>query len=126
VLNQQSQFSGLLAVSALFDIIWFTQNTQSAFIRLVTIIILIFKVNTLAQLFILRCSFLDKAPTFIAFSGTLTSRGVSGINLRGAEFGGTTGTSPKTFYKVSIIHDVGSLVHAWGFYLEREGRISDC
>jgi len=66
-------FSGLLAVSALFDILWFFQNTQSVLIRLFSIVI-----------------FFLKAPTFIAFSGTLTSRGVSGINLRGAEFGGTT------------------------------------
>jgi hypothetical protein len=32
----------------------------------------------------------------------------------------------KTLYKYSVIHDVGSLVHAWRLYLEREGRISDC
>src|SRR6266850_3968466 len=36
-----------------------------------------------------------EVPTFIAFSGTLNSRGVSGINLRGSDLGGTTGKSPK-------------------------------
>lgn len=62
VLNQQPQFSGLLAVSALFDILWFTQNTQSALIRLFSIIIFFLKVNALAQLFIQECSCLDQGP----------------------------------------------------------------
>ncbi|KAI0257146.1 hypothetical protein BJV78DRAFT_1160586 [Lactifluus subvellereus] len=66
-------FSGLLGASALFDIIWFTQNKQSVLLNLFSILILLLK-----------------APTFFAFAGTLNSRGVSGINLRGADFGGTT------------------------------------
>jgi len=66
-------FSGLLGASALFDIIWLTQNKQSVLPNLFSILILLLK-----------------APTFLAFAGTLNSRGVSGINLRGAEFGSTT------------------------------------
>ncbi|KAI9460573.1 hypothetical protein BJY52DRAFT_1262426 [Lactarius psammicola] len=67
-------FSGFLGASAVFDIIWFTQNSQTVLIKLISILILILK-----------------GPTFFAFAGTLNSRGVSGINLGGGEFGGTTG-----------------------------------
>ncbi|KAN0133249.1 hypothetical protein V8E53_008973 [Lactarius tabidus] len=66
-------FSGFLGVSVLFDIIWFTQNSQGIFVKLITILILLLKV-----------------PTFFAFAATLNSRGVSGINLGGSDFGGTT------------------------------------
>ncbi|KAH9065754.1 hypothetical protein EDB87DRAFT_1593000 [Lactarius vividus] len=66
-------FSGFLGASALFDIIWFTQNSQNTLVKLISILILLLK-----------------GPTFFAFAGTLNSRGVSGINLRGGEFGGTT------------------------------------
>jgi hypothetical protein len=66
-------FSGFLGASVLFDIIWFTQNSQGLLVRLISILILLLKV-----------------PTFFAFAGTLNSRGVSGINLGGADFGGTT------------------------------------
>jgi len=54
-------------------------------------------VNTLVQpsiLFLFLNVFsLHKVPTFVAFAGTLSSRGVSNINLRGADFGGATGMS---------------------------------
>ncbi|KAH9049338.1 hypothetical protein EDB84DRAFT_1556196 [Lactarius hengduanensis] len=66
-------FSGFLGASAIFDIIWFTQNSQNTLVKLISILILLLK-----------------GPTFFAFAGTLNSRGVSGINLRGGEFGGTT------------------------------------
>ncbi|KAH9081663.1 hypothetical protein EDB83DRAFT_2512519 [Lactarius deliciosus] len=73
LLNRPLQFSGFLGASALFDIIWFTQNSQNTLVKLISILILLLK-----------------GPTFFAFAGTLNSRGVSGINLRGGEFGGTT------------------------------------
>ncbi|KAI0285302.1 hypothetical protein BGY98DRAFT_945253 [Russula aff. rugulosa BPL654] len=66
-------FAGYLAASALFDIIWFIQNSQTAMIRLISILVLLLKV-----------------PTFVAFAGTLSSRGISNINLSGADFGGAT------------------------------------
>jgi len=66
-------FSGFLGASLLFDIIWLIQNHQNAVIRLISVLILLLK-----------------GPTFIAFAGTLSSRGVSGINISGADFGSTT------------------------------------
>ncbi|KAI0308196.1 hypothetical protein B0F90DRAFT_1620810 [Multifurca ochricompacta] len=63
-------FSGFLGASALFDIIWLTQNNQNVFIKLLSTLLLLLK-----------------APTFIAFAGTLNSRGVSGISLRGGILG---------------------------------------
>ncbi|KAF8506706.1 hypothetical protein F5888DRAFT_1644641 [Russula emetica] len=73
-------FAGYLGASALFDIIWLIQNHQTVVIRLISILVLLLKV-----------------PTFVAFAGTLSSRGISNINLRGADFGGATGEShPKS------------------------------
>ncbi|KAI0275059.1 hypothetical protein BC834DRAFT_28103 [Gloeopeniophorella convolvens] len=69
-------FSGFLGASALFDIVWLIKNYQGTLVKLVSILILLLKV-----------------PTFVAFAGTLNSRGVSGINLRGADLGGATGPS---------------------------------
>ncbi|KAI0003669.1 hypothetical protein BJV74DRAFT_764039 [Russula compacta] len=66
-------FSALLGASIIFDIIWLIQNSQGAILRLFSILIIVLK-----------------APTFLAFMGTLNSRGISGINLRGADFGNTT------------------------------------
>ncbi|KAF8274101.1 hypothetical protein EI94DRAFT_1714733 [Lactarius quietus] len=71
--NSLQAFSGFLGASVLFDIIWFTQNSQGVLVRLISILTLILKV-----------------PTFLSFAATLNSRGVSGINLGGADFGGTT------------------------------------
>lgn len=60
---------------------------------LLSILILLLKVNahTLSKSCFTLTHAIAKAPTFLAFAGTLNSRGVSGINLRGAEFGSTTG-----------------------------------
>ncbi|KAI9512576.1 hypothetical protein F5148DRAFT_973375 [Russula earlei] len=66
-------FSGFLGASVIFDIIWFTENGQSVLGRLVSILILVLKV-----------------PTFLAFAGTLRTRGVAGISISGADFGSTT------------------------------------
>ncbi|KAI0296210.1 hypothetical protein BC826DRAFT_247556 [Russula brevipes] len=68
-------FSGFLGASAVTDIIWLSrlESGQSVFVLLLNILILLLKV-----------------PTFVAFQGTLNSRGVRGVSLGGAEFGGTT------------------------------------
>ena len=55
LLNEWRQFSGYLGASIIFDIFWLIQNSQSIFIRLLTILILVIKVSALVQAFILTC-----------------------------------------------------------------------
>ncbi|KAI0001629.1 hypothetical protein BJV77DRAFT_938128 [Russula vinacea] len=99
------QFSGYLAASTFFDIIWLVQNHQSAVIRLFSILILLLKF-----------------PTTVAFVGTLSSRGVPNINLSGPDFGGATGESHSRIYSVPTAYNTSSLGHAWGFTSgERDG-----
>ncbi|KAJ7254104.1 hypothetical protein B0H12DRAFT_571692 [Mycena haematopus] len=69
-------FTGLLGGSAIFDIIWMTQNEQSGFIRLLTIVLQI-----------------GKIPTFIAFALALRQRGggqFAGLGIRGGDLSGAT------------------------------------
>jgi len=68
-------FTGLLGGSMLMDIIWLIRNEQNWFIRLLSVLILIFK-----------------APTFFAFLSALRQRGeqFSGLGVRGGDLSGPT------------------------------------
>ncbi|KAL5495256.1 hypothetical protein ACEPAI_719 [Sanghuangporus weigelae] len=68
-------FTGLVASSAVFDIIWMTKHHQNWFIKLISLLILILK-----------------APTTLAFVAALRQRGdhLSGLNIRGGDLGGPT------------------------------------
>ncbi|KAJ7071023.1 hypothetical protein C8F01DRAFT_1244688 [Mycena amicta] len=68
-------FTGLLGASTILDIIWMSQNSQSVFIRLLTILLLLLKV-----------------PTFLAFGLALRQQGgqFAGLNIRGGDLGGAT------------------------------------
>lgn len=68
-------FSALLGASALFDLIWMFQNPQVWVIRMVSVLILLFK-----------------APTFLAFANSLRSRGhLTGLGgLGGGDLSGPT------------------------------------
>ena len=61
--------------------------------KLISVLILLLKVNArlVACMPLTLTHATQKGPTFFAFAGTLNSRGISGINLGGADFGGTTG-----------------------------------
>ncbi|KAF8216235.1 hypothetical protein K438DRAFT_1456386, partial [Mycena galopus ATCC 62051] len=69
-------FTGLLGGSAIFDIIWMTQNEQNGFIRLLTFVLLI-----------------GKIPTFVAFALAIRQRGgqFAGLGIRGGDLSGATG-----------------------------------
>ncbi|KAF9652021.1 hypothetical protein BDM02DRAFT_3061464, partial [Thelephora ganbajun] len=69
-------FVALLGGSIVLDIIWLTQNSQGAFTRAITIIILI-----------------SKVPTWLAFANGLRQAGGSfgGLNIGGRDLGGATG-----------------------------------
>jgi len=68
-------FTGLLATSAIFDIIWMVNHDQNALLRLLTILLLLLKI-----------------PTFLAFLLAVRQRGgqFSGLNIRGGDLGGAT------------------------------------
>ncbi|KAF9015169.1 hypothetical protein BDQ17DRAFT_1340602 [Cyathus striatus] len=68
-------FTGLLGLSAMFDIIWMTRNDQNGFLLLLTILLLLLKV-----------------PTFFAFAAALRQRGsqLGGLGLGGADLAGAT------------------------------------
>jgi len=68
-------FTGLLSVSAIFDIVWMARNHQSIFVRLITILILILKL-----------------PAVLAFGNSLRQRGsqFSGLGIRGGDLNGAT------------------------------------
>lgn len=75
--NAQSlqTFTGLLGVSAIFDIVWMARNHQNVFGRLLTILLLILKI-----------------PTFLAVGNSLRQRGshFGGIGIRGNDLAGPT------------------------------------
>jgi len=68
-------FVALLGGSVVLDIIWLAKNSQGAFTRTITIILLIFKV-----------------PTFFAFANNFRQAGSSfgGLNIGGRDLGGAT------------------------------------
>ncbi|KAF7347827.1 hypothetical protein MVEN_01540200 [Mycena venus] len=68
-------FTGLLGGSAIFDIIWMTQNEQNGFVKFLTFVLLI-----------------GKIPTFIAFTLALRQRGghLAGLNIRSGDLSGAT------------------------------------
>jgi len=68
-------FTGLLSLSAVFDIVWMTQNEQNGFIKFLTFVLLI-----------------GKIPTFIAFALALRQRGgqLGGLGIRGGDLSGAT------------------------------------
>jgi len=68
-------FVALLGGSVVLDIIWLVKNSQGAFTRTITIILLIFKV-----------------PTFFAFANNFRQAGSSfgGLNIGGRDLGGAT------------------------------------
>ncbi|KAF9785856.1 hypothetical protein BJ322DRAFT_745950 [Thelephora terrestris] len=68
-------FIALLGGSVIMDIIWLAGNSQGAFTRMITIIILIFKV-----------------PTWLAFANSLRQAGGSfaGLNIGSRDLGGAT------------------------------------
>ncbi|KAJ6519826.1 hypothetical protein C8R45DRAFT_952847 [Mycena sanguinolenta] len=68
-------FTGLLGGSAIFDIIWMTQNEQNGFVRLLAILLLI-----------------GKIPTFISFSLAIRQTGghFAGLGIRGGDLSGAT------------------------------------
>ncbi|KAI4526833.1 hypothetical protein EV122DRAFT_276722 [Schizophyllum commune] len=65
-------FTGMLGVSAIFDIIWMARHEQNGFIKFLTVILLLLKI-----------------PTFAAFALAMRQRG-SGLNLRGSDITGPT------------------------------------
>lgn len=65
-------FTGMLGVSAIFDIIWMARHEQNGFIKFWTVILLLLKV-----------------PTFAAFGVAMRQRG-AGLNLRGNDLTGPT------------------------------------
>lgn len=67
-----------------------------------------------------------KVPTYVAFAGTLSSRGISHINLGGADFGSSTGKSHPGVYNTSTTYNTSSLGYAWRLHLRGKGRISNC
>ncbi|KAF5356037.1 hypothetical protein D9756_003770 [Leucocoprinus leucothites] len=64
-------FTGLLGISAIFDVIWMVRNHQSGFIRFLTIVLVLLKV---------AYPFLMPIPTFFSF--------LLVMRQRGAQFGG--------------------------------------
>ncbi|TDL28442.1 hypothetical protein BD410DRAFT_780945 [Rickenella mellea] len=68
-------FTGMLVGSIVFDIIWMIRHSQNWFIKLLSIVILIFKV-----------------PTFVAFGSALRQRGeqFAGLGVRGNDLSGPT------------------------------------
>ncbi|KAJ7900355.1 hypothetical protein B0H14DRAFT_2673354 [Mycena olivaceomarginata] len=68
-------FAGLLGSSAIFDIIWISQNEQNGFIKFLTFVLLLVKI-----------------PAFIAFGLALRQRGgnFAGLGIRGGDLSGAT------------------------------------
>ncbi|KAG5722507.1 hypothetical protein E4T56_gene2887 [Termitomyces sp. T112] len=66
-------FTGLVGVSAVFDIVWISTNEQNGFIKLLSILILLLKI-----------------PTFFAFSLALRHRGAAFSGLGGQDLNGPT------------------------------------
>lgn len=48
--SNASQFTGLLGVSAIFDIIWMIKNDQNGLIKILTVVLLLLKVRVLFHL----------------------------------------------------------------------------
>ncbi|KAJ7092734.1 hypothetical protein C8R44DRAFT_835727 [Mycena epipterygia] len=65
-------FTGLLGASAIFDVVWMISNEQSGFIKFLTFLLLLLKVNF--------------------YSSSVRQRGVqfSGLGIRGGDLGGAT------------------------------------
>ncbi|EKM61042.1 uncharacterized protein PHACADRAFT_84510 [Phanerochaete carnosa HHB-10118-sp] len=76
-------FTGLVAASGIYDIVWLARNEQHWLMRIVTILILILKV-----------------PTAFAFASSLRQRGAqfSGLGVRGNDLSGATGEGPYLSY----------------------------
>ncbi|KAG6842203.1 hypothetical protein C0991_000173 [Blastosporella zonata] len=68
-------FTGLLAVSTVFDLVWMSTNAQNGFIKFLCIIILLLKI-----------------PTFLAFGLSLRQRGTTfgGLGVGGQDISGPT------------------------------------
>ena len=89
------QFTGMVGLSSVFDIIWMARHGQNGFIRFVTILILILKVYSTICHFLrhstTECLPLSQFPTFLALGISLRARGAQFSGL-GGDIASATGT----------------------------------
>jgi len=78
------------------DIIWLAKNSQGVFTRIISIILLISKVQARARGHHQNMLMLSQVPTWLAFANGLRQAGGSfgGLNIGGRDLGGATGMTP--------------------------------
>ena len=85
------QFTGMVGLSSVFDIIWMARHGQNGFIRFVTILILILKVYFTICHLLGNTECLSQLPTFLALGISLRARGAQFSGL-GGDIASATGT----------------------------------